>query len=433
MPQTYRIPDEVQAIYEAARPVDGPYSPPNPPAVQSRLPYHLVLQGGKTVLDLDGQILCDSLGDLKIRERVREVMAQTNDMEVFGPAYTHPEFDLAQKRIADELDRTYGGGPWTVAFRSSGTRANEEAIGFGRAAGATALVVNREAYHGAGLMRAAIGHSSWRSDATIPFGMPVTHLESEDIYDGRDYSGDFGRFIDCQLGADGIPYYLTEGGVGGVMGFELISPSGIRHTSMGVHERGGVVHFDDVQVAPYRTGDNFFSVDGLVDQEYKRTIPDLVTSAKGLGVGYPFAFVAARKELLERAKGHLGKDYDTYGRNLRGATAFNALYEKMKAPGFYETLQEGITKWREGLTTIAGAQREKVLKVTGKGFMSGLALDTAGRVGNFRKIGVEETGIICCVGGIRGSVLRLGIKLDSPPEIIDEALQKIEDTLKKVA
>lgn len=420
-----------EQIYESARPSDGPYNAANPLTIKRREPYHLVLQDRK-LLDFDGQVLCDNAGDDSIKRRIKTVMEEVGDMETFKPNFTHPEIDLAQTRIAQLLDETYGGGPWAVSFRSSGTRANEESIGYAGAAleGDAHLVLNREGYHGAGLMRALIGQSGWRSRATLPLGVPVTHLEFRDSPDGRDYFDDFERFAECTLGTDGKPFYITEGGVGGVMGFRNINPLGIQASSMLSHKKGGGVQFDNVQVMPFRTGDNFLSVDGLVDPNEPLTIPDVVTSAKGNGVGYPFAFVAARKAFLDRAKGHLGKDYDTYGRNLRGITAFNALYEMIKRNGFVPDLKRRIARWEEGLRTIAQAHSDKVREVTGKGFMSGLELDSAQRVQNFAKTGLEKTMIAVNTGSIRGDVLRLGIKLDSPDEIINEGLQKIEDTLK---
>lgn len=448
MPTTTLDAHEAEKIYESARQTDGPFNQGRRKNVKRREPYHLVgtrPDGSEAKwLDLHGQILCDSMGSELIRKRVKEVTEETGEMETFGPDFTHREFDLAQIRIANLLNQEYGGGPWTVALHSSGTRANEDGISLARAVlsadGDFSLVLNREGYHGSGFMKRLIGHSSWNSQATMPLGVPVTHLDydqkSYEQYDdgnGRNYSRDFMRFRECQAGSDGKPLYVTEGGVGGVMGFELISPSGIQRISKAIHEKGGAVLFDNVQVMPLRTGDNILSVNGLVNPNDEQTIPDMVSSAKGNGGGYPFAFLAVRKAFLERTgAGHFGKSYDTYGRNLSGVTAFNTIYEIMTAKGFRERIHEGIKRWREGLQTIKQAQIKKVPRVTGKGYMSGLALNSAESVAAFRNIGMEETGIIMCAGGIRGNILRLGIKLDSPNEIIDEALTKIEDTLKKI-
>lgn len=433
MPQTALDLASAENLYESARPSDGPYNTPNPLTIARREPFHLRLTDERRFLDLDGQVLCDSAGDESIQRRVAVTMEETGNMEVFKPGFTHPEIDLAQQRIASLLDETYGGGPWQVSFRSSGTRANEEAIGYAAAAleGDAHLVLNREGYHGAGLMRALIGQSGWRSRATIPLGIPVTHLDFINGPDGRDYFDDFERLAECTLGTDGKPFYITEGGVGGVMGFRNLNPRAIQASSILAHQKGGGVQFDNVQVMPFRTGDNFLSVNDLVDPNEPLTIPDVVTSAKGNGVGSPFAFVAVRKAFLDRAQGHLGKDYDTYGRNLRGIAAFNALYEMLQRNGFVPDMQRRMARWVEGLQTIAEAHSDKVKEVTGKGFMSGLELDDAERVRNFVKTGLEKTMLAVNMGSVRGDVVRLGPKLDSPDEILNDGLQKIEDTIRE--
>lgn len=296
MPHTTLNAAEAERIYESARVTDGPWNQGHPANIKRREPYHLVGSGPdgkeKRWLDLHGQILCDSMGNDLVHRRAKEVMEETGGMETFGPDFTHPELDLAQTRIANLLDAEYGGGPWVVAFNSSGTRANEDAVSLARAVlsneGEFSLILNKEGYHGAGFLKSLIGQSSWRSRSTMPLEVPVTHLDCEDTKNGRDYSNDFMRFLECQAGTDGKPLYITEGGIGGVMGFELISPDGIRKTTEAAHEKGGTVLFDNVQVMPLRTGENMLSVNGLVRREdWGKTTPDMVTSAKGNGGGYP--------------------------------------------------------------------------------------------------------------------------------------------------
>ncbi|MBI2639079.1 hypothetical protein HYW83_05825 [Candidatus Peregrinibacteria bacterium] len=439
-------PAEADRIYEAARVTDGPYNQGKPFRLKGREPYHLVRDDGFKVLDLHGHILADCMGDPAIRKHVREVMDEVNDVAVFAPDFTHPELDRAQARIAQILDEVLGGGPWVVSFKSSGTRANEENVGHARAVlgGDMHAVLNAEAYHGAGFMKSLIGLSSWKARATVPLGIPVTHLDYADTPEGRNHLPDFRRFKERRLGADGRPLYISEAGVGGVMGFRLIEPGSTRNIIVEVHERKGKVILDAVQTMDFRTGDNPVGVDGIVDRNDPRTIPDYVTGGKGIGVGYPLAFSAARKAVIDEGmevvgqdaggkdivQSHFAADYDTNARSLQGSAAFNALDQKMISPGFVDGMRTNMAQWRGGLETIAAAHSERAMGVTGKGYMSGLELDSGDRVAAFRKIGVERTGIVCCVGGVRKNVLRLGMKLDAPPEIVAEALQKIEDTLR---
>lgn len=428
-------PEDAVALYESARQLSGPYNQGRPLSVKRREPFHLVGADGIRRLDLNGRILADSLANDTVRKRVERVLDDNGGQEIYSPDETHEELDLAQVRLAEMLKQTFGGSPWIVDFLSSGTRANEQGLKYGRAAlgGQMRVAVLREGYHGDGFMNALIGHSAWQSQATMPLGAPVTFLDFVKNDRGRDYSPDFERFVDCNLGADGMPYSLGEAGVQGVAGFKNIDPVGARQIAIVTHDKNGLVHHDIVQVALDRTGEGMLEPAGMFDAADYRTRPDIVTGAKGLGVGYPFAFTGVRQELLDRGKGHLGKGYDTYGRNVTGATAFNALYELAQDPAFHENIVARGEQLRSGLDDIQARLSDRAVGKTGKGLMTGFELDTATRVAAFRKIGMDKTGIICCVGGIRGTILRLGFKLDSTPEIVDEGLQKIEDTLKEAA
>ncbi|GEM_PF-5451265 len=428
-------PEAAEALYESARQLSGPYNQGRPLSVKEREPFHLVGKDGMRRLDWHGRILADSLGDPEVRDRVEKVLDDNGGQEVYSPDETHEELDLAQARLSEMLHETFGGGPWAVDFLSSGTRANENGLKHGRAAlgGQMRIAALREGYHGAGLMSAIIGHSAWQSQGTMPLGGPLTFLDFVKNDRGRDYSPDFERFVDCGLGADGMPYLLEEAGVQGVAGFRELDRIGARRMAIITHGKGGLVHHDIVQVALDRTGEGMLEPAGMVDPSDPDTMPDIVTGAKGLGVGYPFAFTGVRQSVLDRGKGHPGKDYDTYARNVTGATAFNVLYDRSRDPRFHDNIVERGEQLRRGLDTIQARFPDRVVGTTGRGLMTGLELDSAARVLRFRELGITKTGIICCAGGIRGNVLRLGVKLDSSPTIIDEGLQKIEDTLQRAA
>lgn len=428
-------PAEAVELYESARQLSGPYNQGRPLSVKTREPFHLVGNDGVRRLDLHGRILADSLANDTVRKRVEGVLEANGGQEIYSPDETHEELDLAQVRLSKMLDETFGGGPWVVDFLSSGTRANEQGLKYGRAAlgGQMRVAVLREGYHGDGFMNALIGHSAWQAQSTMPLGAPVTFLDFVKNENGRNYRPDFERFVDCNLGADGMPYSLGEAGVQGVAGFQNIDPVGARQIAIITHDKNGVVHHDIVQVALDRTGEGMLEPAEMFDAADDGTRPDIVTGAKGLGVGYPFAFTGVRQELLDRGKGHLGKGYDTYGRNVAGATAFNVLYDLAQDPAFHENIVARGEQLRSGLDDIQKRLSDRVVGKTGKGLMSGLELDTNARVLKFREIGLTKTGIICCVGGVRGNILRLGFKLDSSPAIIEEGLNKIEDTLKEAA
>lgn len=427
-------PEEANVLYDAAVATNGPFTRNQPLNIKGHEGPYIVTADDREILDLHGHILAHYMMDLRINVRIEEVLRETGT-GIIAPNMTHPEIDLAKVRIAGMLDDEFGGGPWEVDLISSGTRANEDALSVGRAVlgGEQHVVVLNEGYHGSGGLRELIGHGSWQSRSSIPLGIPITFLDHEETDEGRDYTRDYDRLADCHLGPDGKLYQLTEFGVGGVMGFKTLRPKGLREMIMRTHERGGFVTGDIVQVAPFRTGEGILAPYGIVDKNDPRTIPDAVVGAKGMGfVGQPLAFVAFRKASLQGVDPrHYGKSYDTNGRNVLAAAAFNAGYEIIMNPEFQNEARANMQHWRDGLETIQERLADRVRRVTGLGYMSGLKLDTPKRVADFSKTGATETGVICAVGGLKGDTLRLGVKLDSPRSVINEALMRIEDTLKK--
>lgn len=426
---------EVKRIYESARPSDSHW---NKVAlnVHHFEPNHVVTQDGRRLLDFHSQILSYSLDPRAIQEAVQQAVGDVNG-NILGPNCTHPVLDETQAKLA-AIFRELGWGEYEIAFRSSGTRANEDGLRLGRAmlGERMHLMPLREGYHGAGLMNAVCGHGNWKGSSTVPLGMPMSFLDHEwNPMDGgrggRDYQESFGRILECDAAANAQPYLLAEAGVMGVGGFRNIDPRKLREMAVATHGLGGLVHYDAVQTMPGRTGEGLVCVDDLVDPANPLTIPDIVTSAKGLGGGEPFAFIAARKNRFDPdTVSGLGKEYDTFGRNLRGAAACSYVLDRVREPGFMENLRARSEELRDGLKGIAERHADKIQGLTGKGMMTGLELDSAGRVANFCKAGLEKTELMVGTGGIKGTVLRLGGRLDPTSAIIGEALQKIEDTLK---
>jgi 4-aminobutyrate aminotransferase-like enzyme len=432
MSETLRDRTEIEQTYESARTVDGPWSSGKKLILDRREDFHLVDIMGQKYLDLHGQILCDSLGTVNVMESVRKELEGIN-MSTFGPEFTHPILDKAQNNIAEAF-RKAGWGEYSVMFNSSGTRANENALRLGRAVlgGKMHLTLLKEGYHGAGLMSATCGHNTWKAQSTFPLGVPTTFLEYKDGEKGRDFEESYERMLQTDAAIDAAPYLMAEGGVQGVAGFELIDAESLKRMAIRTNQQGGIVHYDLVQTMPWRTSDNLFSLEGLVDPKDHRTIPDLITSAKGNGGGIPFAFLAIKKDRINTNTPGLGKGYDTFGRTLEGAAAFNTVFTEVNKPAFQENVRQRSQQLEEGMMDLKERYGDKIEKTTGKGLMRGVKLTSPESVAAFKRIGLEKTGLVISAGGTKGNFLRIGNRLDAPANIIAEALQRIEDTLKEL-
>ncbi len=85
-----------------------------------------------------------------------------------------------------------------------------------------------------------------------------------------------------------------------------------------VRKYGGIFISDEVQTAWGRTGGKWFGI-----EQYGVT-PDIITSAKGLGNGFPIGLTVAKPEVADAVK---GATISTFGGNPMAATAGKAVLE----------------------------------------------------------------------------------------------------------
>ena len=434
---------QADALYDMARTSDGPWQPAKPLPVKAVAESYIHTWDGRHLLDLDSQILAYAFGSLReaIPEAIQVALGDSG-ITILGPHSTHPAMDAAQVALQQAFEQA-GWGDYEIAFQSSGTRANENALRAGRAEleGAMHPLLLREAYHGAGLLNALINHPGWRGMSTIPLGMPVTFVPFEKpapFLEGRNYLPGFEDALHTDVAASARPYLMAEAGVQGVAGFRKINPEKLQQMAIETHKRGGLVHYDVVQTMPGRTaGEDIFTLDGLVDPRNEDTIPDIVVGAKGCGGwGHALAFVAFKTNSFDRSKAdfmaRMAKDYDTYGRNVPAAIAFHEVLKRVQTEGFMKDVTASSRQWDKGLFTLFQTYPGLVSGVTGAGMMRGFEFHDAMQLAQFRNIGAAQTGFVCGAGGIKGNVARFGHRIDAPVGVIDEALNRIEDTLKEM-
>lgn len=434
--------DRLEALHQAARPFDGPHNQGQKIEVINngiQGPYLLGRANGtgpvKKFLDGGGQILSYSARQPETLEAMQERISKLGTLGILGPQCTHAELNEAQINFA-RMMKEETGLDYVLGFRSSGTRANEDGAGYANAAlrGRTHTLLLEEGYHGGGFMRRFTGDKAYRSLAgkfVMPSG-PMTFLHPHEEQLDRQYSEHFDAVMEAMPDSE-QPYLLTEAGVQGVAGFERLDPADLREMAQAVILGDGIWHLDGVQTTLYRTsieeGTGRLWLDGLVDED---CAPHIFTTAKGLGGGFPFAAIAIEKRLWEEIGApDLGANYDTYGNNLRGAAAFNAIYEASTQPGYAEQAAEVGRINQDVLDGFLEQYPELVKRRTGQGMMSGLQLSGGNEtVREFCRIGLEETELLVNVGGIRRDILRIGIPFDADPEMAAEFHSRIEDTFR---
>ncbi|QYK56487.1 MAG: aminotransferase class III-fold pyridoxal phosphate-dependent enzyme [Fimbriimonadaceae bacterium] len=316
-------------------------------SVYTRLPVTLVRGHGCRVWDDQGKEYVDFYGGhavaalgyghpalvSAIQAQVAELLFQTNavDLAIRGEA-------LAKlvETAPPHLRRAF--------LVNSGAEAVEAALRLAfLKTGRTRVTALRGAFHGRTAAAAAItdGNDTWYGFPNAPFAVDWVGPE------------DFDR-LDDVLTEETAAFIFEP--VQGVAGAVDLSPGFLRQAARLSAERGALLIADEVQTGIGRTG-TLYAVEQL------GVAPDLLTTAKGLGGGFPVSALLTTDEVGRVAKpGSLGT---TFGGGPVACAAMKAVLETVSEPAFLAGVRERSAKLRMGCL-YAGARR-----VTGMGFLLG--------------------------------------------------------------
>lgn len=175
--------------------------------------------------------------------------------------------------------------------------------------------------------------------------------------------------------------------------------------------------FDEIQSGIGRTGE-------LFAHEHYDVKPDIVTSAKGIGGGFPLGACLLSEKA---AKGMtLGTHGSTYGGNPLAMAVGQVVLNEVLSDGFLDNVEKQGKMLKEGLSKLAKKYEKVIADVRGKGLMLGLKLipDNKEFVGK-----LQDKGLLAPAAA--DNVVRL-----LPPLIVNErhvkkALSIIEDVCKE--
>ena len=128
-------------------------------------------------------------------------------------------------------------------------------------------------------------------------------------------------------------------------------------------EEGLLLMFDEVQTGMGRTGK-------LWGYEWSGVTPDVMSSAKGLGGGFPIGAVMAT---AEAAKGMVAGTHGcTFGGNPLASAVANAVLDVMLADGFFDHVVEMGNLMNAELKGVAERHPSVIESVRGAGLMWGM-------------------------------------------------------------
>ena len=169
-------------------------------------------------------------------------------------------------------------------------------------------------------------------------------------------------------------------------------------------EFGLLLAMDEVQTGMGRSGK-------LWAHQWAGIEPDVMSSAKGIGGGFPLGAVLAKEHVAKHLKP--GTHGTTYGGGPLACAAGNAVLDVVLAPGFLEQVDRVARHLWRGMLALAARHPRAVLGVQGAGLLLGLRLAPEVNNGALQAACVEE-GLLTVAAGM--NVLRV-----APPLIITEA------------
>lgn len=169
-------------------------------------------------------------------------------------------------------------------------------------------------------------------------------------------------------------------------------------------EFGLLLALDEVQTGMGRSGK-------LWAHQWAGIEPDVMSSAKGIGGGFPLGAILAKEAVAKHLKP--GTHGTTYGGGPLACAAGNAVLDVVLAPGFLDQVDRVARHLWRGMLALAERHPRVILGVQGAGLLLGLRLAPEVNNGEMQAACVEQ-GLLTVAAGM--NVLRV-----APPLIITEA------------
>ncbi|WP_227242600.1 aspartate aminotransferase family protein [Paraburkholderia caribensis] len=363
---------------------------------------------GKDYIDFAGGIAVTALGHAHA-ELLKVLHDQGAKLWHIGNGYTNEPVLRLAKRL-EELtfaDRAF--------FANSGAEANEAALKLARrvafdrhGAQKDEIVSFTQSFHGRTFFTVSVGGQPKYSEGFGPVPAGIRHLPYNDIEAARAAIGP----KTCAVIVEPVQ------GEGGVIPAD---PAFLKALREACDQHGALLIFDEVQTGVGRTG--FFYA-------YQDTgvTPDILTTAKALGNGFPIGAMLTTNELAAHFK--VGVHGTTYGGNPLATAIALKVVDLVSDPKLLEGVRSRSEQFKATLAKIN--ERFGIFKdVRGKGLLLGMELTDAfkGRAKDF-VTAAGKHGVIMLMAG--PDVLRFAPSLIIPVDDLNEGLARFEKAIEEV-
>jgi len=134
-------------------------------------------------------------------------------------------------------------------------------------------------------------------------------------------------------------------------------------------EVGAVLIFDEIQCGLGRTG-TFWAHAGYP----KECHPDIVTTAKALGNGFPIGATIVNDFVSDNIK--VGDHGTTFGGNPLGSRVASYILSRLSSPEILDSVPVKEQAFRKHFSALQGRFPEQISEIRGKGLILGLQLTT---------------------------------------------------------
>ncbi len=319
-----------------------------------------------------------------------------------------PALRLAQRLV----DATFAD---RVFFCNSGAEANEAALKLARRYAhdrhgpqKMRVVSTLNAFHGRTLFTVTAGGQAKYSSGFGPNPAGFTHVPYNDV---AALEAEFAKH-----GAEICAVILEP--MQGEGGMTPGTPAFLGAARRLTKEHGALLILDEIQSGMGRTG-------ALFSYLQKGVIPDILTSAKGLGGGFPIGALLTTAEVASAFS--VGVHGTTYGGNPLACAVAGAVFDVINTTEVLDGVKARHALFMEGLKAI-NARRRVFADLRGEGVWLGCELDARwrGRAMDVLKA-AGDAGLLVLVAG--PDVVRLAPSLVISLDEILEGLSRLETAL----
>jgi len=316
-------------------------------------------------------------------------------------------------RLAKKLtDATFAD---QVYYANSGAESNEAALKLARrwaldnhGAQKDQIIAFKQGFHGRTFFTVTVGGQEAYSDGFGPKPGGVEHVAYNDLEALKAIMSD----KTCAVMMEPLQ---GEGG--------LVSPTdefakGVRELC---NEHNALLIFDEVQTGFGRLGSLYAYMDLGV-------VPDILTTAKALGGGFPIGAMLTTKDIAKHLKP--GTHGSTYGGNPLACAVAEAVIDIVNTPEVLAGVSDKEAQIRAGFVAI-NTKYNVFSEIRGKGLLLGAVLNEQynGRARDFM-VAAADNGLMALVAG--ANIVRFAPSLVIPTEDIVEGLARFEKAVAQV-